>query len=591
MNTLLIYWVLLPAWVKVALWVSLGIVLTAVMRRMLPPGRARKYVPIAFLSVYLPYPYAQAWIKGAVEDYRVQKDAWLAARCRETMAGEAIKVTKAVPVEGFLVSADYDKLVNERFQRAGAIMESKREGGGSFAIDTGGIRAHPIHDVIPGRTFAVKAYLLLTQRKFSYVEFALVPDSKGEYSNAGLLNTKGWSGVRYRLYYLAPSNDPNCVSESEEGLASAQAVIGGQAESSRAAPDKPFCLAFDITDKAMSKYQLIGDEPRDMTKWEVNLRGVKVPAWIDIRWDRIQVTSDAGEHYRYLGFDYPDEVSPKYRCHDAKLAARILGTVLVPDASRAFYRKKAWYVGSAVQRLYEPEMAAEVPEPKPATSAQAGEQQCPDAQRKGGGPAAIDQLDDFSRRDRWRMATQSGVSGTQPASYFMLSQGSSISLLAWSGMVSSNPDGEKFLVRIFKDMDGVPGELAYESEVKAGARSGGTWAPHKSHIFEARMSNLHLPAGGYWLSVLSPLNSQSGFFWNKEPAGDRPICGSGGITRFYDGGKWGGPGGGVSTRLFGVAKPRELISATSPDPSQQVAHRNARGYSFRLEAKSKTGQK
>lgn len=582
MNTLLIYWVLLPTPVKLALWVVLGIALAAALWRVLPAGRARKIAPVAFLLIYLAYPFAQAWIVGALADYRAQKDAWLAMKCRETMAGPVIKAARAFQVDGFLVAVNYDKLVNDRFQRAAGIIEAKRQGTGSYAIDTGSYGSHPIHNVIAGRTFAEKAYRLLTQKQFSYVEFALAPDSKGEYSNAGFLNTQGWSGTRYRLYYLAPGDHPNCVNEAGEGQISGGLVMGGRSESPRAAPDKPFCLALEITEKAMSKHRLVGDELRETVRWEANLRGLKVPAWMDVRWDRIQVTSDEGEHYRYLGFDYPDEVSPKYRCNNPRLATSIVGTVLVPDASRAFYRAKAWYEGSAVQRFFEPERAAVVPEPKPATSAQAGEPRCPDAQRKGGG-GVVDQLDDLSRPARSRRAVQSVVGGTQPASFLVLGRDSSISLLAWSGTLNGAAEKEKFLVRIFKDMDGVPGALFHESEVLARARSAGQWSGH-SYVFEARMRKLTLPVGDYWLAVLSPLGAKAHFFWYEEPAGDLPRCGSGGITRNYETGRWGG-GGDAPLHIVGVTKPRGL----SPPP-QRIVHRNARGYSFRLEAKPRAGQ-
>ena len=130
-------------------------------------------------------------MRGAINDYRVQKEAWLIATCRE-ITGPAVATTaKAVQVEGFLVAVDYDRLVNERFQRVRRMIEERD---GTSSVDMGSYGHHPIHGALAGDTFARKANVLLREKRFSYVEFEMAPEGSGKsYSNAGNLNTTGWS--------------------------------------------------------------------------------------------------------------------------------------------------------------------------------------------------------------------------------------------------------------------------------------------------------------------------------------------------------------------------------------------------------------
>ena len=575
---LIAYWLGIPAPVRLPLWIGLGVALSAALWRMLPPGRARKIAPVAFLAVYLVFPDAQAWVRGAINDYRVQKEAWLIATCRE-ITGPAVATTaKAVQVEGFLIAVDYDRLVNERFQRVRRMIEERD---GTSSVDMGSYGHHPIHGALAGDTFARKANVLLREKRFSYVEFEMAPEGSGKsYSNAGNLNTTGWSGKRYRRYYLAPGNDRNCVSESGEGpQASGGAFLGGLYQSLAAQPRldaRPTCLALEIADTSISRHRISADEAVEKMHWRARIRGFDVPVWTSVRGDRIQVTGDSGELGRYFGFDYPDELSRRHRCNSPQRAGAMISAALAPDASRAFYRGKSWYEGSAVQGFYEPgKVQVVAAEPKPAASPSAGESECPQKPRGSAG-VRLDQLEDFTGRRQ--TTVESKIGGTQPASFFSLSRDSSIAALAWSGLLNGAGEKERFLVRIFKDADGLPGVLAREFEILATTRSTGKYATGAA-IFEARPENLRLPAGDYWLSVLTPKAAQSNFFWSFEPEGDRPQCGSGSVTRDYDTGKWGGE----DPRPVGLGS--GSLTAPRPFVKPRVVHRNARGFSFRLEVR------
>lgn len=576
LHKLMSYWVSIPEPVRLALWVGLGIALSAALWRMLPSGKARKIAPVAFLALYLIYPDARAWIKGALNDYRVQKEAWLAAKCQEIAGPVTTSSAKPAQVEGFLIAVDYDKLVNERFQRIGRMIQARD---GTTSVDMGGYGHHPVHRALSGDTFAKKADVLLREKRFSYVEFEMVPEDSGKsYSNAGNLNTTGWSGKRYRLYYLAPGDHRGCVSEAGEvPQASGSAVLGGLYENlaKQGRPQqKAMCLALEVTDAPISRHRIEADEPIERMRWQARIRGINVPVWTTVRGDRIRVTDDKGELDRYFGFDYPNELSTRHRCNNPQRAASMIGNALAPDVSRAFYRGKSWYQGSATQRFYEPKVQVVTTESKPAASVPAGE--CPRRTPGANAKVVANQLEDFTSRRQTNV--ESVVGGTQPASFFSLSRSSSISMLAWSGMLNRAAETEKFLVRIFRDADGLPGALAQEFEITARRRSTGTWNVGGS-IFEARPEKLSLPAGDYWLSILSPNAAQSNFFWAFEPEGERPECGSGGVTRHYDGGKWGG-GGGAPAGLGSLS----LTAPAAPVARPRIVQRNARGFSFRMEA-------
>jgi len=583
-STLVMQWVLLPASVKLALWIALGAGLAALMWRLLPGTRLRKIVPAAYLFLHAVSPYAYSSIRGVWAEYQANKEAWLAATCREIAGAASATATRPLEVEGFLITANYDRLTNKRFQRVAAL-ERGNSGDGMTVVDTGKYPPHPIYSAVPGGTFAKMAHALLAQKRFSYVEFEMLPDGwdKG-YSNAGGLNTSGWSGKRYRRYYLAPGGDRNCVSESGEAPQVSGGVFLGSVHESlaQARPQtKPVCLALEIADVPLSKHRLAADEPLERLRGEIQVRGITIPVSTTVRGDRLQVASESGEVYRYFGFDYPNELSPKYRCQSAQGAAAIVGGVLAVDASRAFYRKKGGYEGSAVQAFFEPDkVQVAAVEAKPEARAPAGETSCPARARGGDSRVVANQLEDFASGRG--TSIESKVGGSQPASLFSLSRDSSVTALAWSGIAGSGGDKQTFLVRIFTDADGVPGAMSREFEIEASARATGKWSFQRTSIFEARPKDLNLAAGDYWLSVLTAKSAQANFYWAFEPEGERPQCGSGGVIRHYDGGKWGGEDSGTAA---GTGYALAFGNLPAPVAKPRIVHRTARGFSFRLEVK------
>lgn len=357
MNQLQLYWVLLHPSVKLALWVGFGLVLTYGLWWILPARRIRHVISPIFIAIYFFLPSTSRWLDSAFNDFRQQKETWLATKCREIMSSPTRQASGAPHyVDGFLHASNFDKLQNDRFQRVASAIAAKSGSNGTLVIDTGKYASHPIYRAVRGGTFAAMAYDILTQKRFSYVEFEMTPEDRdGNYSNAGHLDSRGWSGNRYRLYYLAPSDHPNCVNETGEGQISGVIIVNGGPVNPIVKPENPFCLTLEVTTAPISKYHIMADELQETVRWEARLRGIAIPAWIRIRWDRIRVThqGDAEEIGRYRGFDYPNEESPTYKCNSDAVAESFLGSILRPDPHRAFLRAKSWYEGSAVQRFYE----------------------------------------------------------------------------------------------------------------------------------------------------------------------------------------------------------------------------------------------
>lgn len=353
MNQFNIWWTLLPGVVKTTLWIAFGLVLAYVLWRLLPPRRIRWVAVGIFLAVFELAPPAVPRARMAIEDYGRQKSGSVASLCREAMALAQQASSSPLRVEGFLDTTDHDKLINDRFQRTGAIIEAQQEGG-TVTIDTGSYTSHPVAALLKGSTFAAMARHVLMDKRYSFVEFEMVPQKDGTYTNAGFIKTQSWSGPRYRLYYLAPGDQPNCARENEGITPPLTPVAAGQPATQSPSAERPVCVALEITSTPVSNYVLTADEPSDWHRWSMRTQGISIPMWTSIRWDRIRVSRiGGGEVARYLGFDHPDEVSPAHRCHNDTAVARLLSGVLIPDHRRAFLRAKSWYEGSAVQRFYE----------------------------------------------------------------------------------------------------------------------------------------------------------------------------------------------------------------------------------------------
>lgn len=189
---------------------------------------------------------------------------------------------------------------------------------------------------------------------------------------------------------------------------------------------------------------------------------------------------------------------------------------------------------------------------------------CPISKPQKTGPSiAVDQLDDHSIYGGNKIYTESNITGSQLASLFRLTTDTQISLMEWSGMINGAGTTEKFLVRIFSG-DDLPERLAYEFEVTANVKSITNFNKSPSrpvHVFSFKPTGLALPAGNYWISILSRR-----FFWGQELSASTPVtCGSGGARRLTDTSNW--------------------ITASSDSPTTQPAV-SAPGFSFRLTANS-----
>jgi len=539
--------------------------------RMLPP--------FPLLALFLVAPQAGAQARDIMKEYEAQKAAWIANKCRATVAA-AVAMSKPARVEGFLIAVNFDALVNDRFQRVAAA-ERKETKGGSIGVDMAKYEHHPVYAALPGDSFAKKAWSLLTDKGFSYVEIRMTPDRSGKgYDNGGNLNTSGWSGNRFRLYSLARADDRRCIPVANEFASpSATVALGGfyenLAKQQRPAIDlsKP-CLALEITNKPLSRYRIEAEEADETLSGTVRVRDVPMPVAFGVRAERIRVIAEDGsEVSSYYGFNQPDEREPQHRCNNLKAAGNMVEAALMPDRSRAFYRGREWYAGSAVQRFYEPDKAAASP-PLSQAAAPLADGACPLRPRQEKGAAVVDQLEDYSGRHAGP-SPQSTIGGTQPAAFFSLGRNVTVSKLAWSGGMTGGTGQEKFTVRIFRDANGLPGGMVRELQIAPRARPGGMHGG--GSIYESSPQNLSLAAGDYWISILS----SPGFFWATEPAGDRPQCGSGGAIRHYDTGSW-QEGGTFNPAGYGTGSlvaPKDIVS------KPLINHRTARGFSFRMEAR------
>lgn len=173
--------------------------------------------------------------------------------------------------------------------------------------------------------------------------------------------------------------------------------------------------------------------------------------------------------------------------------------------------------------------------------------------------AAVDQLERSYDRTGFGF-TRSALAGRQVASYFAVANPLVVSRLEWSGSVQQTRAEEQFVVRIFRDDNGVPGSLVHEATVMAQARSArksGYQGYGHPHVFSASLGPINLSPGQYWLSVIDPNASGLNFMWGVETGVGSGQCGSGGTWR------------------QGEKEPWVQIYASVPN-------RSARGYSFRL---------
>ena len=548
MDAFELWWLKLPVPVKLAPAILLAFV------ALLLRGRPDRLwiAPASALALYFA---VYAWLDLAPH-YRLHKEAWLQATCREVLAGQLETGAEPLAVEGLLITANFDRLVNDRLQRVVAAAAAEQRGGPTI-VDTGRYAHHPLMSALDAGSFAANSLKLLEDGRLAYVEFEMVPQAGGEYSNAGMLNTAGWSGKRYRLYYLAPHGHASCVPETGEFGGVGGAVAGIKPVIPVLRPTRPYCLALDITTTPLSRYRVTADEPKETLWGVIRPRGLWLPAWASLRLDRMAVEriDDGAQVRRYIGFDYPSEHARRHACNNRDASSRFVRSAFVANPDRTFLRSRPWYEGSAVQAFYEPEKALAVQlqsTPASETGQVAGTCSPPQRLRRDD-RVVLDQLNDFSGLGLSTETTRY----QQRASFFALGSAVTISGVEWSGLAVGDEAKQSFLVAIFRDASGLPGDAIYQAEVRPTARMASRWRSHSQpYIFAAEIAKLHLPAGDYWFMVSRPAGVDKAFFWTVEPGVADAACGSGSAYR------------------SGTDAWRQLDSS--------VPARRARGFSFRL---------
>jgi hypothetical protein len=289
-----------------------------------------------------------------VSSYNTQKPAALNAHCRE-VSKTSLAIQPAAPTltDGFLVAMDYDGISN--FRRINELP------------------SHPGLDILSASTFDEMAQIALLNWKYSFIEFELKPRSKadpmfpGEYSNRGHLNTQGWSGNRYRLYYLAPTGHPNCIRQfnfdsvpvrSEQGAPSVRsATASDRSQIPNTPPLQPeFCLALEITTAPISKYKLIATDALTSISTVLHLQGFDFYTLVDVRSDAVEIIGGVPSRplAKYDGFHAIGDGKSVSNCGNSAGVKNLLNSTLAPDYARLYYKAKDWYADSAVQRYFEP---------------------------------------------------------------------------------------------------------------------------------------------------------------------------------------------------------------------------------------------
>lgn len=345
------------------LWIGFGSLVCFGLIQTLPKRKSRPFIVVAVTLIYFSLPAMWRWGVRAYAEALQQRHAWISAKCKQAMDAAILSsVSKPISVDGFLDMTNQDALLNDRLGRA---VDNERLRVGSAAtitLSTGSYQRHPYTDLYQGgafgSSFSGMARRILVDRRFSYAEFVLLPERfSDEYANAGTLTTDGWSGVKYRRYYLAPSDHINCVGEVGDGRWGRQIIL--QAYAGGVIPDqpaKPYCLALEVTSESISAYTITASEERKIFWTILYPRGMPFPTWTSVRLNVITIRDrKTGEVVsRFEGFDYPDEISASHRCNNYSAVPRWLEATFSPDEKRTFLRGMKWYAGSGVQRHYEP---------------------------------------------------------------------------------------------------------------------------------------------------------------------------------------------------------------------------------------------
>lgn len=349
------HWAEIPEIARTGIRLLLSFVFAYFVGRRIAGKSVRFAVQIGIIGVMFILPF----VVFAIEDYKRQRPFALNPQCTE-IAMTALAVAPSAPIaaDGFLIATDYDGIGNSR--RINEIPD------------------HPGRNLLNRSTFDEMAQVVLLEWKYSFVEFEMKLRSKqdpmfpGEYSNLGHLNSQGWSGDRYRLYYLAPRGHPNCIKKLGFDSAPSRGDEGatqGVSASDNTPAGEPtrFCLALEIKTAPTSKYRLVALDVATSLPWTVHTQGFRLKALADARLDDLEITaSDASKPLaRYEGLHALVDGKVVQSCGNRSGIKNILVSTLMPDAKRTFYKATDWYGESAVERYYEPtgDLSASVREP------------------------------------------------------------------------------------------------------------------------------------------------------------------------------------------------------------------------------------
>lgn len=349
LSVLLVAWLAGPSLGRTVIWLLVTLAIAYFVGRKTADKQARLGMQAGVVALLFILPFATL----VVGDYYAQKPTALNAQCSEvSKTVMAIQPKAPTLTDGFLVAMDYDGISN--FRR---IKE---------------IPSHPGLDILSASTFDEMAQIALLNWKYSFIEFEMKLRSKtdpmfpGEYSNRGHLNTQGWSGDRYRLYYLAPKGHPNCILKfnfdsvpvrSDHGAPSVRPATSSEVgQIPNTPPPQPeFCLALEITTAPISKYKLTATDALTSISTVLHLQGLDFYTSVDVRSDAVEIIGGDPSRplAKYDGFHAIVDGKSVSNCGNSAGVKNLLHSTLTPDYARPYYKAKDWYADSAVQRYFE----------------------------------------------------------------------------------------------------------------------------------------------------------------------------------------------------------------------------------------------
>lgn len=344
-------WLAGPSQTRTTIWFLLTLAIAYFAGRRIADQQPRLVMQFVLVALLFIMPFA----KLVADDINSLKPTGLNSQCIEvSKTSMTIQPKAPILADGFLVAIDYDGISNFRRIK--------------------NMPSHPGLDVLNGSTFDEMAQIALLNWKYSFIEFEMKRRSKtdpmfpGEYSNKGHLDTKGWSGDRYRLYYLAPIGHPNCIkklifdsipsrgAEGAPSVAPIAAPAGGPIPILNEPQSQPeFCLALEITTAPISKYKLMATDTLTSIPTELHIQGFDFYTSVDARSDAVEIIgSDPSKPLaKFDGFHTVVDGKSVSNCGNSNDVKNLLNSTLIPDYARTFYKAKDWYTDSVVQRYFE----------------------------------------------------------------------------------------------------------------------------------------------------------------------------------------------------------------------------------------------